>query len=115
MNACLLPYYVFIPAPLILASLFVLFAGIPLAVVSCRSMSHNRFLLLLSFLAITLLLVVPGLHMFRFASLVVLFADLLLTIAVWRLTPPPRIRLRLLLPFLAIALLLVFKIGRAHV
>jgi hypothetical protein len=47
------------------------------------------------------------LHVTRLASLIFLFGDLLLTLAVWRLTPPPRIRLRLLIPFLASALLLL--------
>jgi hypothetical protein len=40
-------------------------------------------------------------------SLVVLYGNLSLTVAVWRLTPPPRIRFLLLIPFLATALLLL--------
>ena len=87
----------------------VLFTGIPLAIVAWRSTPSSRFLLSVPFLAvllpmIALILAVSGATV---ASLVVLCGNLSLTVAVWRLTPPPRIRLFLLIPFLATALLLL--------
>jgi hypothetical protein len=95
-----------------IASFTALFVGIPLTIVIWRLMPHRRFVLLIPFLSIMLLLtlILPThlmLHMPRVVSLAILFADFLLTIVVWRLTPPPRIHFRLLMPFLATALLLV--------
>jgi len=98
-----------VAAGAVLALGVILFAGIPLAVVAWRSTPRSRFLLFIPFLAIVLplfalILLGSGATL---ASVVVLFADLSLTITVWRLTPPPRIHFLLLIPFLAIALLLL--------
>jgi len=90
---------------------FVLFAlllaGIPLTLLAWRSRPRSPFLFTIPFLTIVVPMVTLAFQQPRFASIVVLFADILLTIAVWQSTPPPRIRFRLLVPFLAIALLLV--------
>lgn len=110
--AILIPLIALISPLANLASFVALFVGIPLTIVIWRLMPRHNFLLTISLLAIILLLslIFPihlMFHMPRLVSLAILFADFLLTIVVWRLTPPPRIHFRLLVPFLAIALLLL--------
>lgn len=95
-----------------MGSLFILLGSIPLAVLAWRSTLRYRFLLAIPLLAIVLPVFIFIFHAAWLESLVILFADLLLTIAVWRLTPPPRIHIFLLIPFLAVALLLLtFLLG----
>jgi hypothetical protein len=86
----------------------VLFAGIPLALVTWQSTPRSRFLLAIPFLAIILPLVALINPLLNLASLLMLLACVPLALVTWRLLPHSRF-LRFL-PFLAIAALLVIPV-----